>query len=74
MCCLSNGAVLFMFSLKSVSIHFSMNCMPVSKQINTSRGGFYGQNQSVGGCQDCLEEKVNSEAEWPTDFNAVFTL
>lgn len=27
-----------------------------------------------GGCQDCLEEKVNSEVEWPTDFNAVFTL
>ena len=33
-----------------------------------------GQNQSEARCQDCLEEKVNSEVEWPTDFNVMFTL
>lgn len=31
------------------------------------------KNQSVEGCQDCQEEKVNSEVEWPADFNVVFT-
>lgn len=61
-------------SPSAVSIHLSMNCEPVSKQINTSKRGFYGQNQSAAGCQDCLEEKVNTEVEWSTDFNVVFTL
>lgn len=63
-----------MLSLKYVSIYFNMNGMPVSKQINNSRGGFYGQNQPVEGCQGCLEEKVNSEVELPTRHTAVFTL
>lgn len=48
--------------------------MPVSKQISSSEGGFCAQNQSVEGRQDCLGEKVNSEVEWLSGFNVVFTL
>lgn len=70
--CLSNQSLFF--SLKPGSIFFSMKCMPVSKQINISRGGFCEENQSMKGCRSCLEEKVNSEVERPTQFNAVFTL